>query len=493
MLTRPARATRFARLLFVGFLIACLGASVTAGPSWADDAPGNAGPKSTAEQFGLTVSWLPTTAPVQTAPGETSHATIWITNRTKAAIPVSILPATSVPGNNGQLNARRGVDKRFSDITYSPNEFVAKAGTTTPVKVTVTLPPTFSPGVYLILGIVHPEPPKAEGNIRTQQEIVVPVTFQVPGPIDASLNATFMDAARPSGDTASHRFPGLPQIQIGSAGTKTLRVLNTSPTALYSYSEVMSTQSPWGKAVFDGHTTGAPNDLRMDVALYFPNLYRDYPVSWSPSVLGVGLAQLKAYAAYHPTPSTTKQTSTSTSVLVISPWYLLVIALYLLVLLVSVRARAAQQMARKSGRRRTKTRSASRASSTPARVARLLLLGLVTLLVLCFGGTLMFAVTSAAGIALAVIGVLTMRVRDQASMSRLIRIYLALAALVLMAAVVTLLVAMFSTSSIEVGIAILAGVGVWILLASLAQWWNESHPDDPQTPEVLPVAVPIAG
>ena len=483
MLTRVARAAHLARFLLAGFVVVglCAAGVTGAGPAWADSAssdsaPSDSGANSSANDFGLTGSWLPTTSPVQASPGQTTHATFWVTNRSDTAIPVTILPATAVPGNNGALAARRGVDKRLANIVYSPRKLTAAPKSTTAITVTATIPDSLAPGVYLLLAIVHPDPPKTSGNIRTQQEIVVPVTFQIPGAIDASLKPEFLDATITPNGFASYHFPGLPEIHIGSTGTTVLRVLNNSSTSLYSYNEITSTQTPWAAAVFTGHTTGAPNNLRTDVALYFPGLHRDYPVVWTPSPLGFGLAHLTAYVSYHPTPSTIAQTKVSIDVLVISPWWLFAIVFYLLVVLLSLRGRTSRQSKLESGSRRAKVRVKPRSSSTPARVAGSLVLALVIFVTACFSSILVFAITGAAGVVFAAIGARTLRVRDSVSAARWILVYLAMTGLILVAAVATLLLAVFSTWSITDAVAILAGAGVWTLLASLAQWWNEKRP-----------------
>lgn len=486
MLMWVARAAHLARFMLAAFVVAglCAARVVNAGPVWADDAADHAadiatsdsGENSTANGFGLTASWLPTTSPVQASPGQTTHATFWVTNRSDTAIALTILPGTAVPGHNGALTAKRGADNRFANIDYSLSKFTAKPASTTPIKVTVAMPDNLAPGVYVLLAIVYPDPSTTSGNIRTQQEIVVPVTFQIPGAIDASLKPEFLDAAITPNGFASYHFPGLPEIHIGRTGAKVLRVLNNSSTSLYSYNEITSTQTPWAAAVFTGHTTGAPNNLRTDVALYFPDLHRDYPVVWTPSPLGFGLAHLTAYVSYHPTPSTIAQTKASIDVLVISPWWLFVMVFYLLVLLLSLRGRASRQSKPESGSRRTKVRVKPRSSSTPARVAGSLVLALVIFVTACFSSMLVFAMTGAAGVVFAAIGARTLRARDSVSAARWILVYLAMTGLILVAGVATVLFAVFSTWSIAAAVAILASAGVWTLLASLAQWWNELRP-----------------
>ena len=54
----------------------------------------------------------------------------WVSNETPKAIPVEILPATAVPGNNGTLGVKPGADPRFPTISYTPRNFAAQPHTT---------------------------------------------------------------------------------------------------------------------------------------------------------------------------------------------------------------------------------------------------------------------------------------------------------------------------------------------------------------------------
>ena len=272
-------------------------------------------------------------------PGRTTHGVFWITNETSSTVPVQILPATALPGNNGALVVRTGKDDRFPDITYTPQSLVAEPGTTTPVTVSVVTPPDLAPGVYLLPAAVRPEP-VAHGNVRIQQEIDALVTLKVPGRSRANVQPAFVSTTASLGGPTSH-LPGLPPIQIGTAGREVLRVLDDSPSSFYAYNEITANQSPFGEVVFDGHTTGAPSDLRTPPDLYFPGHWRDYPLTWHTSKLGLGVADLHAYVSYHTTSSTVAEKEVTTRVLVISPWWVFVLFGYLLVLLAMATGRPA--------------------------------------------------------------------------------------------------------------------------------------------------------
>jgi hypothetical protein len=449
--------------------------------------PGGAHLKLKGTGVGFTVSWLPTTSPVQVVPGETAQSSFYVTNQTALSIPVAILPGTAVPGSNGRLQVQRGADARFPSIVYAPNNFVAKPRTTTAVTVTVSTPSDLAPGVYIVPAVVLPSPPKGPGNVRILQEIDAIVTFQVPGAVNARLKPSFVHEA------PSHRVPGLPTIQVATSGSEVLRVLNNSPTALYSSNEITATQTPFGTVVFKGHTAGDPHDLRNDVALYFPNLYRDYPVAWSPSSVGVGTAHITAYVSYHPNPGEIVQKSTSVEVLVISPlWILLPDGALALLLLLAFRRR----------RERRKVGDMDHPGGVGRRLGQVigsLVLIFVAVVGAFLSSQMVFAVVGAAGVVGAAFLIVHGRERDRLSMDRRIGVYESLIGLLLVGGAVCVLVTMLSTLSADVAVGLVAGAALWTLLAAWIHWWNQERqgpaipaPEDSDPPVVVGEAVSVS-
>lgn len=460
-------------------------------PAGAATGSGSSGPVAPstvdrAGQFGLTVSWLPTTTPVTAIPGKTTHGTFWVTNETPNSVPVTILPATAVPGDNGSLGVKAGADPRFPSITYSPRAFIAPTQTTTAVTVTVTTPPSLSPGVYLIPAVVRPTAPKKKGNIQIQQEIDALVTFQVPGATKASVQPTFVGSS-------SFHIPGLPPIQIATSGSQTLRVLDDSPASFYAYTETTATQSPFGQVVFQGHTAGDPSDLRTAPSLYFPHRYRDYPTVWHPSSLGIGLAHLHAYVSYHPNPGVIVQKQASAEVLVVSPWWILVLAAYLALLLLWAVRRTRRQASAEGEAKRQRT-----AAGRVSQVLGSAVTALVIVAAAFLSRPVVFGVIAAAGVVIAAAGAAASRRRGRSTTARRALGYQALIGLLLLFGVVAVVLASLSTWSAAVAIGVLAGAGVWVVLAWWLLWWNEersivpgARPEgtDPPSPAQEPVPV----
>jgi hypothetical protein len=464
--TRPRSVVRRLSVVAAAALAVGLGPTALAGATTStvppNAVPPNAVPPSvvpssasSATAVGLTVSWLPVATPVTVVPGRTTHGVFWITNETSSAVPVQILPATALPGNNGALVVRTGKDDRFPDITYTPQSLVAEPGTTTPVTVAVVTPPNLAPGVYLLPAAVRPEP-VAHGNVQIQQEIDALVTLEVPGRSQANVQPAFVSTTASLGGPTSH-LPGLPPIQIGTAGREVLRVLDDSPSSFYAYNEITANQSPFGEVVFDGHTTGAPSDLRTPPDLYFPGHWRDYPVTWHASKLGLGVADLHAYVSYHTTSSTVAEKEVMTQVLVISPWWVFVLFGYLLVLL-AVASRAARRLARVPA-----------AEPRSVGAGRRVWQGLGSLVTGVI--TLAAAFVGQPAVVVAVAGR-----RPPTRLARWLRGYVLAATGVLLFGGVAVCLAGLSSWSGTVAVGVLAGVGVWTLVGWWLLWWAEEHP-----------------
>jgi hypothetical protein len=470
----PGRARS---VLIAGVLAAALGGAVlstatsagAAGPSSSESttvtAPGGGAIKLKGTGVGFTVSWLPTTTPVQATPGETTTGSFYVTNQTTQAIPVAIGSGTAVPGTNGTLEVRPGADARFSAIVYSPDTFVSQPKTTTTVSVTVTTPKDLAPGIYIVPAIVRPMPSKGPGNIQIQQEIDALVTFQVPGAVNANLKPSFVG---PGGSTTVHHVPGLPTIQLGTSGNEVLRIVNDSPSDLYSYNEINATQTPFGNVVFKGHTPGDSHDLRNDVALFFPNLHRDYPMAWHPSSLGIGNAHITAYVSFHPNPGEIAQKSTSVEVLVISPlWTLLPAVVLALLVLLGLRRRKGSPPAEPMRRS---------LASRIGQVVGSLILAFVALVGAFLSSPMVFAVVSLVGVVGAVALVADGRRRSRPAMANRIAVYEALMGIVLLAGAVSVLLSIVWTLSADIAVGFVASSAVWMLLAWWVRWWNEERP-----------------
>jgi hypothetical protein len=370
-----------------------------------------------------------------------------------------------VPQNDGNLAVKQGVDPRFPDIGYAPNTFVAQPKATTAIIVTVTTPTDLAPGVYLVPGLVRPNP-QATGPIRIQNDIVALVTFQIPGTTRSHVVPSFIGSA-----TRTVSLPGLPAMQFGTAGHQVLRVLDDSPSSFYAYNEIISTQTPFGSAAFKGHTPGEPTDLRHASSLYFPGRYRDYPVTWSPSPIGIGTAHLVASVGYSSNGGGIAVASTSIEVLVVSPLWILVLVVYLGLLLVGARRRGRRQIAAAA----TEPRARSLSGRLGQIVGSLVMVAVIVAAV-PLSNDVLFGAIGLVGVVVAAGGVVRGRHADRAAVARQLLWYQAAIGLLLAAGAVAVLLAVVASMASDVSLGVLAGAAVWVVVAYWALWWNEERP-----------------
>ena len=267
--------------------------------------------------------------------------------------------------------------------------------------------------------------------------------------------------------------------------------MDDSPSSFYAYNQVIATRSPIGQVVFKGHLEGDSSTLRTTPALYFPHRYRDFPVVWSPSSVGVGVAHLHATVFYHPSPSTIRQVSTTTEVLVVAPWWVLVLAVYLLLLLAGARRRGRRQVTAAAAAPRKRT-----ASGRIGQVVGSAVMILIVVEAAFLSQPVILAAVGVVGALAAAAVVATDRVRDRAGAARWIVRYDLVAALVVLAGVVLTVLAGLSTVSADLAAGLLAGGGIWGILTWWQLWWNEERkvpvadPPRAEPPAAEPVPVP---
>ncbi len=285
---------------------------------------------------GITVSWLPTSQPAKIVLGQATTSTFWVTNNATKTIPIDILPAVALPGNNGTLKVSPGADPRFPSITFTPSKFNAKPDSTTEVKTTIISPVDLPAGTYLLPAIVEPQNLDESGNLHIERSIVALTTFQLPGKLDISMEAKLLSPTARQG-TLTRKLPKLPLIEIGTSVQTTLRITSHSASGVFAYYEITGRHTLLGKLKFDGHAPGIDNDVRGESSLYFHGLHRDIPVRWASGAAGAGRYTLEATVSFNPEPNQVSSIGTSMTMFVISPWWLAaVIALLLVCALLAV-------------------------------------------------------------------------------------------------------------------------------------------------------------
>lgn len=272
----------------------------------------------------LTVSWLPQDQPAQIVAGKTTTSSFWVTNTSTAPIDVRIDPAVALPGDDGQLDVQPGQDPRLTSTTFTPNRFTLAPDQTIKVIATIVAPVDLPPGTYLIPALVEPDDPATEGNIQIRRSIVALNTFQLPGPIETNVSTSLAIVDAPG--SLVRTLPLLPPVVVGDAGRIVLHVQSDSSAGLYAYYETIATLAGVGALTFVGHTEGAPDDIRGAPVLYFPGTSRDHDLDWTAVPLAVGGVSVSATVSFNPDPRTTETETATASFIIVSPWWLVVIA-----------------------------------------------------------------------------------------------------------------------------------------------------------------------
>lgn len=438
--------------------------------------------------IGITVSFPPTTSPVLAYPGTTAESSFEVTNNESTPVGIRVLPGTVIVGDNGDLVIKPGVERRFrGDVTWTPTAFTAAPHSTTQVQVHVQVP-QLAPGIYVLGLLVRPD--VTSQGIAVVNQIGALVTFQTPGPTNQRVAARFVDAP------GTRRVPLLPPVQLSTSVRTTLRVTDVGTSPLYSFSQVTVESTPGGADVV-GHAAGVPGQLRAPVHLYFPGHYRDTPVVWSPGALGIGAAHASAFVYVHTPNGSLASVRPSTRVLVVSPWWLLVLCGWYAVLLALLvgRLRAARRRVRvdaapAAGSHTAGPRTSERASSIVAHWAATAILVFLAV-ELSWSSTLwVFALVAGAGLAAAggAAGwIRTRRPMPEQAVVLTTRGPVVGLALVVLSGTMLVCVEAVSSGGFSVALAVLGAGAVWLVACRwLARWASDLPPSQGGAAEHAP-------
>jgi hypothetical protein len=370
---------------------------------------------------------------------------------------------------------------------------VAEPKTTKVIDAVISAPAELPPGVYLLPAAVKPTLPPSPGSVHIQESIVALLTIKVPGVIDAHVAPSFLGPAQRSGVAPAHHLPGFAPIQLATSGSEVLRVLDNSNVSFYASNEITATQTPFGTVVFKNHTAGISGDLRNPPVLYFPRTYREFPLSWHSSFLGIGAAHLNAYVGFQPNPNELVHVGVSTGALVVSPLWILVLALVLLFVLLGSDRLARRQVGRDEDevKHRTGWGRVLRVVGSAVMVAIIAAAAFLAIPAAFFG-------VGAVGLALGIVNVVMRRREDRATAARRLRWYEGATLVLLLAGTVAVVLSGLSLWPGDFAVGILAGSGVWVLVTWWTLWWNQDRaltgktdPEstDPSAGPAEPVAV----
>jgi hypothetical protein len=283
------------------------------------------------------------TDPVPLSPGETSQIPLRVVDPTPHPVIVTVTGRAVTLGDNGQVGFTSAPDPTWATRAQFPSgDLTVPAMGFIDVKVTVRMPAVISPDLYYVGFVVRPV--AAGPAITVINEIGGFFTIDVPGPRLRGLSADLAVAGFNLGPIH------LSNLVIGDHVVGQLNVHNTGAAAIRF----------WGENDDTSWFTSAPIQLRLAKSLLPVARSRSFPVTAEPGML-FDLVTISVTVTYPgTTESTTKQVVMTKTVLVISPWLLVIVCL-LIAVIVGWRLRVRQ---RRRARARLKMQG-SRKGSPP--------------------------------------------------------------------------------------------------------------------------------
>jgi hypothetical protein len=279
--------------------------------------------------------------PVALSPGETAQIPLRVVDPTPRPLVVTITGRAVTLGNNGQVGFNAAPDPTWATRAQFPSgDLTVPAMGFIDVKVTVNMPAVISPDLYYVGFVVRPV--VSGPGITVVNEIGGFFTIDVPGPRVRSLSADLGVAGFNLGPIH------LSNLVIGDRVVGQLNVHNTGAAAVQFWGE--NDDSSW--------FTSPPVQLRLAKSLLPIARSRSFPVSADPGML-LDLVTISVTVTYPGTiDSTTLQVVITKTVLVISPWLLVIVGLLVAGVVgwrlrVRQRRRARARLQAKSGRKRS--------------------------------------------------------------------------------------------------------------------------------------------
>lgn len=218
---------------------------------------------------------------------------------------MTILPATVKLGNNGVSGFVNEPDPLFGNaVTFSTSNAIVPANGYIQVDLTVKIPKSITPDVYILGFLVTP---KATGNsVRIVNQIGALISLDVPGVRDRRLAASFTNP---------------PWIIFSDQPSLSFRAKSVGKSAL----EFTSEDS------ISGPTPVSPVDSRHDPLLLPAGLYRDVTVSWSVP-WGFGVNTITTRLLYPKSQASNAEIVLTRTVVVITPLVLAIVGGILLII-----------------------------------------------------------------------------------------------------------------------------------------------------------------
>ena len=248
-------------------------------------------------------------APIVVKPGELASFKLQIGNVGHDAIDVTLADRRVVLSENGQTFFADTPDPVFAAGTrITPNRLHLRGRQQKSVTVTIRIPKDIRSDDYFI-GILA-TPVVGPGVIRAVNNVGALIVLNVPGLRNPRLSAQFVN---------------LPRVVFGSSVKGSLRARSTGVSTLQFTTDTQVT----------GFVAPRPPVTMEPAHLLPPGLYWDVPVRWS-SWLGLGWYTVRCTLVYNVTDQRTADVVLSRTVFVIAPFWFLVPAFIVAVLVLLI-------------------------------------------------------------------------------------------------------------------------------------------------------------
>ncbi|TMC48557.1 MAG: hypothetical protein E6J14_10680 [Chloroflexi bacterium] len=287
--------------LVVAALVAPVGAVAASSPS-----PGPHSPRS------LAVS-VPAD-PVPLVPGDTSPIHIRVLNPGSTSVTVTVKGEGVTLGDNGTTRFTGAPDPQWAGNTdFPPDDLTVPAQGFIDVSITVHVPAHINPDLYYIGFVVTPIA-TASGSVIVINQIGAFFIINVPGPRDRKLAADL-------------NVPGLNwgpihlgSLLIGDQVVGKLTAHNVGPSSVQFFGENDATHAPF---------SGTPSQQRINKSLLPIRRSRSLQVTAQPA-FPIDMVTMTVTLTYpDQTDVATKQIVLTKSMLVISPWVIVVVGVLL--------------------------------------------------------------------------------------------------------------------------------------------------------------------
>jgi hypothetical protein len=242
--------------------------------------------------------------PIQVTPGTMATSTLTVGNLGYSPLDVTIDTRSVTLLDNGRTRFGTSPDPRFAGrITITPDALTLAGRQESMVHVTVAMPTGLPPDDYFLGFLVSPVINSA--SVAVQNDVGGLVVLDVPGSRDRGLATQFVG---PSSLSLSLSSSAVGMVRATSVGKSTVAFTTTVDTT--------------------GWPDPRPPYVEVDSLLLPPGLSRDIPIRVS-TWLGLGWYTFHTSLVYDRTDEATAEVTSSRTVIIVNPLWLLVVPVVL--------------------------------------------------------------------------------------------------------------------------------------------------------------------